>query len=143
MPTISDPVVPQGAPPPRGERVWCSTCGTSEHLVLDSIEPLKPPVNDLVYIAYTCVECDTFYAHMAAFHDVAAILNQQGATASGVLQFGGEYIHCGEPMKISATGFHSIYDPISTEDPSVNLLDVYLATKVLQCSCGFRMEIPS
>ncbi|WP_437772119.1 hypothetical protein [Arthrobacter sp. KNU40] len=84
MPTVSDPIVPDGAPRPRAERIKC-----------------------------------------------------------GVLQFGGEFIHCGEPMQISGTGFHSVYAPMSTEDPAVDLLDVYLATKVLQCRCGFRMELPS
>jgi hypothetical protein len=142
MPTISDPIVPNGAPYPRAERIWCGNCHTAEHVILDSIEPLKPPTAELVDVAYTCVECDMFYAHTATFQDVAAILNQRG-TVSGVLQFGGEYIHCGEPMKISGTGFHSVYAPISTEDPAVDLLDVYLATKVLQCRCGFRMELPS
>ncbi len=142
MPTISDPIVPDGAPHPRAERIWCGTCRTAEHVTMDSIEPLKPPVTGLVDVAYTCVVCDTFYAHPATFQDVAVILNQRG-TVSGVLQFGGEYIHCGEPMKISGTGFHSVYAPMSTEDPAVDLLDVYLATKVLQCRCGFRMELPS
>ncbi|MHC6218912.1 hypothetical protein [Arthrobacter sp. MMS24-S77] len=142
MPTISDPIVPAGAPRPRAERIWCGICGTNEHVILDSIEPLKPPMAELVDIAYTCVECDTFYAHAATFQDVAMILNQRG-TVTGVLQFGGEYIHCGEPMKISGTGFHSVYAPMSTEDPAIDLLDVYLATKVLKCRCGFRMELPS
>jgi hypothetical protein len=142
MPTISEPIVPDGAPRPRAKRVWCANCGTDEHLILDSIEPQKPPAANLVDIAYTCVDCGTFYAHTATFQDVAAILNRRG-TVSGVLQFGGEYIHCGEPMRTSGRGFRSVYAPMSTEDPEVDLLDVYLATKVLQCRCGFRMEIPS
>lgn len=142
MPTISDPIVPNGAPLPKGERIWCGHCGTAEHVILDSIEPLKPPSAEFVDVAYTCVECDMFYAHAATFQDLAAILNQRG-TVSGVLQFGGEFIHCGEPMQISGTGFHSVYAPMTTEDPAVDLLDVYLATKVLQCRCGFRMELPS
>ncbi|MFH5879613.1 hypothetical protein [Arthrobacter sp. NA-172] len=111
-------------------------------MILDSAEPLKPPVSDLVEAAYTCSQCASFYTHPATFQDVSAIINLRG-TASGVLQFGGEYVHCGEPMKIAGTGFRSVYAPMTTEDPTVDLLDVYLATKVLQCRCGFRMELPS
>ncbi|MCB5293153.1 hypothetical protein BJQ90_02598 [Arthrobacter sp. SO3] len=36
----------------------------------------------------------------------------------------------------------SIYAPVSTERPYDGLLEVYLRTKVLRCSCGFKMEIP-
>lgn len=142
MPTISDPIVPNGAPVPKGERIWCGQCGTAEYVILDSIEALTPPAAEFVDVGYSCLECGKSYAHAATFQDVAAILNQRGAV-SGVLQFGGEYVHCGEPMKISGTGFHSLYAPMSTEDPTVDLLDVYLATKVLRCRCGFQMELPS
>jgi len=31
---------------------------------------------------------------------------------------------------------------MTTEDVDDGLLDVYLKTKVIQCRCGFRMELP-
>jgi hypothetical protein len=71
----------------------------------------------------------------------ARILNRS-ATIPGVLQFGGEYIHCGDPMKTQGADPRSIYAPVHTDRPSAALLEVYLRTKVLHCGCGFQMEIP-
>jgi hypothetical protein len=59
-----------------------------------------------------------------------------------VLQFGGEYIHCGEPMHAAGSELRSIYSPVSTESATEGLLEVYLSTRVLRCDCGFQMEIP-
>lgn len=70
------------------------------------------------------------------------MLNRNG-TVSGLLQFGGEYIHCGEPMQFAKSSSRSVYAPITTEDEDDGLLDVYLKTRVLQCRCGFRMELPA
>jgi len=146
MSTISRPASPNEAPQPNAEPIWCGNCNTTDHLILDSIEPLKPPVDGLVDIAYICVECDTFYAHTAIFLEAAAILNERGNTI-GVLQFGGEYVHCGRPMQLAGSAHRSLHAPILTDDPgpdpAADLLDVYLKTKVLQCSCGFRMELPA
>jgi hypothetical protein len=146
MSTISHPASPNEAPQPSADPIWCGNCNTTDHLILDSIEPLKPPVDGLVDISYTCIECDTFYAHVAVFLDAASILNERGSTI-GVLQFGGEYVHCGQPMRLAGSAHRSLHAPILTDDPgndpARDLLDVYLKTKVLQCSCGFRMELPA
>jgi hypothetical protein len=146
MSTISQPATPEGASRSNAEPIWCGNCNTTDHLILDSIEPLDPPVEGLVDISYICVECDTFYAHPAVFLDAAAILNNRGDT-SGVLQFGGEYVHCGRPMELAGSVQRSVQAPILTDRPeqdsAAELLDVYLTTKVLQCSCGFRMELPA
>jgi len=72
MSTIYNPIVPDGAPRPGAERVWCGNCSTNEHLILDSIEPLEAPAATLVDIACTCVECDMFYAHTGTFQEVVA-----------------------------------------------------------------------
>ncbi len=32
---------------------------------------------------------------------------------------------------------------MTTEDVDDGLLDVYLKTRVIQCRCGFRMELPA
>ncbi|PTT68507.1 hypothetical protein [Arthrobacter sp. HMWF013] len=60
-----------------------------------------------------------------------------------VLQFDGEYIHCGEPMHAAGSDLHSIYSPVTTEPAAQGVLEVYLSTRVLRCGCGFQMEIPS
>ena len=72
----------------------------------------------------------------------AARLLNRSATAPGVLQFGGEYIHCGEPMKPQGTDLRSIYAPMHTDRPSAGPLEVHLRTKVLHCGCGFQMGNP-
>jgi hypothetical protein len=108
--------------------------------MIESIEP--HPGELLVSVSYTCTACEASYSHTAAFHEVAAVLNRNG-TVSGLLQFGGQYFHCGEPMQFAKTSARSVYAPMSTEDVDDGLLDVYLKTRVLQCSCGFRMELPA
>jgi hypothetical protein len=61
------------------------------------------------------------------------------------LQFGAQYIHCGEPMHPAASEQGAIYTPLMTEPeqtPTGIDLEVYLQTRVLRCGCGFQMEIP-
>lgn len=65
------------------------------------------------------------------------------ADLTGLLKVDGEYIHCGEPMKFAKSSARSIYTPLSTEEDEDALMDVYLETRVLQCTCGFRMELPA
>ena len=87
MSTISNAHRPGGMQWPSASRPWCSECHTDEHLIIESIEALHPPQEDLVDVSYTCVECDYFYAHPANVHEVAAVLNRHGQVM-GVLQFG-------------------------------------------------------
>jgi hypothetical protein len=141
MSIISHPRKPGRASGPRAQRLWCPGCGTDEHLIVESIESLTPPKNGWVDVAYTCIDCDYFYAHTADIAQVAAVLNRPGQ-GSGVLQFGGEYLHCGKPMRIAGSEHRSIYAPISTEQSGGGALEVYLRTRVLRCGCGFQMEIP-
>jgi hypothetical protein len=78
MSTISHPRKPGRAGGSRGRRLWCTACDTDEHLVIESIDALRPPKTGLVDVAYACVECDYFYAHVAGVADVAAVLNRPG-----------------------------------------------------------------
>ncbi|WP_426998234.1 hypothetical protein [Pseudarthrobacter sp. N5] len=143
MSTISNAYRPGGAHQPHGQRLWCAKCRTDDHLIIESMDALKPPETGMVQVSYTCVECDFFYAHAAAVPQVEAILNRPGpGAASGVLEFGGEYIHCGEPMHTAGSELRSIYAPVTTEQSGEGVLDVYLRTRVLRCGCGFQMEIP-
>ncbi len=139
MSTISNAKLPGEAHRPPGDRLWCSECRTDEHLIVDSIEALHPPQDGLVDVSYTCIECDYFYGHPASIHDVAAVLNRHGQMM-GVLQFGGEYFHCGTPMTSVSSGTSSI--PGEELSLRHTIHDVHLPTRLLRCGCGFQMEVP-
>jgi hypothetical protein len=59
-----------------------------------------------------------------------------------VLIFGGHYMHCGQPMEKAGSELRRFSAPLSTESAEADPLDVYLATRVLRCSCGFQIELP-
>lgn len=141
MATTPNSARPFRASGPRGRRLWCAVCDTDEHLLIESIDSLRPPNVKLVLVAYTCGECDYFYSHPADVFDVADVLNRPGQV-SGVLQFGGQYLHCGQLMTTAGSGLRRICAPVTPESSGEDLLDVCLRTRVLQCACGFRMEIP-
>jgi hypothetical protein len=141
MSTVSHPRKPGPSSGSQGQRLWCAQCQTDEYLVIESIDSLRPPRTGLVDVAYTCVECDFFYAHTAAVARVAEVLNRAGQR-SGVLQFGGHYLHCGEPMTRAGSQQRTVHATLSTELTGEGPLEVYLRTRVLRCSCGFQMEIP-
>lgn len=87
--------------------------------------------------------CEFSYSHAATVAQVACVLNRPDSrTSSGVLQFGGTYIHCGQPMHTAGSEKRSIYAPVTSEEGVEPVLDVYLSTRVLKCACGFQMEIP-
>jgi hypothetical protein len=139
MSTISNPQLPGEAHHPSGDRLWCSECRTDEHLIVESIEALHPPQDGMVDVSYTCVECDYFYAHPATVQDVAAVLNRHGQVM-GVLQFGGEYFHCGAPMMSFSTGTSTISGHELSRRRTIH--DVHLPMRALRCGCGFQMEVP-
>jgi hypothetical protein len=141
MSTISAPHARHGTQTRNGRPLPCGSCRRDVHQIIDTIEPPDPADTDVVEVSYACIECDSFHAGGAAVPPVARILNRS-ATVPGVLQFSGEYIHCGDPMKTQGADLRSIYVPVHTDSPSAALLEVYLRTKVLHCGCGFQMEIP-
>jgi hypothetical protein len=125
----------------RDRPLWCSSCRSDAYLIIDTIGPLAPAETDVVEVSYTCIECDVFYAHPATVAQVARIMNRSDCEP-GVLQFGGDYLHCGEPMKIQGSDLRGIYAPMHTDRPAARLPDAHLGTRVLHCRCGFQMEIP-
>ncbi|HEY8700075.1 MAG TPA: hypothetical protein VIM08_03770 [Arthrobacter sp.] len=141
MSIVATPRAPDGAQAPQHRPLNCSSCRGGVYLIIETIEPLDSSEQDVVEGSYTCIECDTFYARAAAVYQVSGILNRS-ETVPGVLQFRGDFIHCGEPMTTRGTDQRRIYAPVHTDRPSVALLEVYLQTKVLHCCCGFQMEIP-
>lgn len=143
MSIIKNPLVPGDASRLQAEALSCTKCRSSDRLNLETIESIEPHAGELmVWVSYTCLACEASYAHRAAFRDVAAVLNRNGSV-SGLLQFGGVYLHCGEPMAFAQSSARSVYAPMTTEDVDDGLLDVYLKTRVIQCRCGFRMELPA
>lgn len=143
MSTIFEPHVPGAAHGPWANSLRCSACHTDTHLVIESIEVLSPPVPGMVAVSCTCTGCGRYQSQSATVPQIALILNRPGPErTSPILQFGDEYIHCGEPMRLAGSDLHSIYSPLSTEQSSEDVLGVYLRTRVLRCVCGFQMEIP-
>ncbi|MBT2521174.1 hypothetical protein [Arthrobacter sp. ISL-28] len=144
MSTISEPYTTGGgADKPWADSLHCFDCHTDRHLVIESIEALWPSVRGMVAVWYTCTACGHSRTHPATVPQIALILNRPGPEQiSGILQFGGEYIHCGEPMHTAGSELRGIHTTLSTEQSSEDVLDVYLRTRVLHCVCGFQMEIP-
>ncbi|MBB6402870.1 hypothetical protein [Arthrobacter sp. AZCC_0090] len=140
----SDPRRPErAAAAPAGLPLWCATCRSGEHLMLHSIDSLPAHTGELlVHVLYACTACGSFQGHAAPFRQVAALLNES-ATVPGVLCFGDMYLHCGKPMTVAGTADRSIQAPLHTQEtPDPGLPDVVLTTKTLQCTCGFRIELP-
>ncbi|WP_332603617.1 hypothetical protein [Arthrobacter sp. S2(2024)] len=89
MSTISTPHARHGWP------LRCGSCRRDVHQIIETKEPPDPADTDVVDVSYTCIECDSFYSGAATVPPLAWVLNRSAAVP-GVLQFGGEYLHCGE-----------------------------------------------
>lgn len=133
-------------PAPRGSAprplpLVCSACGPGGRLSIKSIEALRPESESLVDVSYGCGACGRFYTHPADVAQVAIVLNSS-ESSQDVLAFGGHYIHCGRPMEKVGSGVRRLHADISTSPAENSGLDVYLATRVLHCPCGFQVELP-
>jgi hypothetical protein len=143
MSTISDPDLFGGHRQPHPEHLHCNRCGAGRHLMIHSIDPLPSPAQGLVTGTYTCEGCGRLHTQQASVPQVAAILNRPGPSAAAdVLQFGGQCIHCGEPMHSAGTELCSVYSPVTTETPAASLLEVYLSARVLRCDVASRWKYP-
>ncbi|MFJ4210077.1 hypothetical protein ACIPY2_16615 [Paenarthrobacter sp. NPDC089675] len=142
MPAQPASRVPDEAHQPPDEPLWCSHCNTDQHLVVDSIQSHYPPMPNMVDVSYECLACKYSYEQLASVQKVAVILNRPG-TQQGVLQFGGQYLHCGNPMKTRSCELRRIQAPLALGvGKAEQLYEVYINTRILGCTCGFRMEIP-
>ena len=141
MTTSSDPHGTSASHEEPGVPLWCSGCGTNRYLIVETIDwqgaDGRPGILD---VAYTCAECDCFYAHSATVGQVAAIVNQPSALA-GLLQFGEEYVHCGAPMRVVSHQVRTI-DSTGPEQSVEGTFEVVLRTRLLRCNCGFQLELP-
>ncbi|WP_136017888.1 hypothetical protein [Arthrobacter silvisoli] len=130
--------------PPHALPLWCDTCRSDKHLILHSIDSLPAGRDEaLVHVIYACTACGSFHAHAAPFEHVAALLNKSD-TIPGLMHFGGGYLHCGMPMTLVGVARRVIQAPPDRDgDPEDGLPDVEFATKIAQCECGFRLELPA
>lgn len=117
----------------------CPKCHNPDSLILESLGPMTTGCVDQVSIEYSCGACESFYAHDAPFKSVGRLLAAT-STTSNVLQIGGKYIHCGEPML--AGELH--YTTLKVDDDDLaDAPAVTVETSVLRCHCGFQMSIPT
>ena len=115
---------------------WCSSCGTDEYLIIESVEPsTTADAAEFLEVSYTCGECDRFYGHPVRHSPLWArrAVSEPSDT---------EYLHCGEPMQPKDSRTVSLFEPLSTER-NEQTPDVRLETTTLRCSCGFQIEIPA
>jgi hypothetical protein len=119
----------------------CASCGNDRNLALHSIAALTPPSPVSVEVGYACRTCRRHYLHRADVAAVAAVLNRV-RSAQDVLAFNGQYIHCGRPMQKTGSELRRLAAPAFSDQALKDALDVYLATQVLHCPCGFQMEVP-
>ena len=119
----------------------CGTCGNDRHLVLHSIAALNAPSAVTVEVGYSCGACGKHYTHPADVATVASVLNRI-SNPDDVLTFAGRYIHCGQPMQKIGPETGRLTAPSFTDRTTDDALDVYLASRVLHCHCGFQMELP-
>lgn len=95
----------------------------------------------MVEVGYSCRACRRNYLHLAGVADVAAVLNRE-THPEGVLTFAGSYIHCGQPMQKTGSEIRRLTAPSFTDRRTEDDLGVYLTTQVLNCPCGFQIELP-
>ncbi|MEV7605862.1 hypothetical protein AB0N65_10540 [Paenarthrobacter sp. NPDC089322] len=142
MPAQPASRVPDEAHQPPDEPLWCAHCNTDQHLLVNSIQSHYPPAPNTVDVAYECRACRYSYEQTASVQRVAVVLNRPGIS-QGVLQFGGQYLHCGEPMKTRSCELRTIEASLALQPGRpVRVYEVYINTRVLGCKCGFRMETP-
>lgn len=140
-----DPLGPSNyAPRRRGDiaPLACAQCGTDASLTLHSITAVSPPSDGVVEVGYACTACELHYLHLADVAAVAAVLNR-APCPDDILVFGGHYIHCGQPMQTLGSQTSRLLAAAYTDGSADDAVDINLETRVLRCTCGFQIEVPS
>lgn len=44
-------------------RPWCSECDTDQYILIEAIDDFLDSAGPSVGVAYSCLECDSFFAH--------------------------------------------------------------------------------
>lgn len=141
MSFISNGHKPGDPRPPKPHRLRCEECGTEHNLAIRAITALAAGDGDLVTVSYTCMDCLRFHEHTAYLGDVTAALRQVLWTPD-VLIFGEDYIHCGRPMETTGHELQVLRYWFSNDPSPGRLRSVVLPVQVLDCTCGFQLEIP-
>ncbi|AMB39014.1 hypothetical protein A5N17_00710 [Arthrobacter sp. D2] len=141
MPAQPASRVPDEAHQPPDEPLWCSRCDSDQFLRVNSIQSHYPPAPNMVNVSYECAACRYIYSQLASVQKVAIIVNRPGSP-QGMLKFGGQYLHCGEPMKTRSCELRRIEATLALGKGQPQSYEVHLNTRILGCKCGFRMEIP-
>ena len=128
-----------GSDAPGTQALNCSACGSTDDLIIESIGPIKPKIAGRISVEYSCSACGSFCAHDATVQQVAELFNA-GALAPGVLHFGRYFLHCGEPMEEIAEGVSHLHPPAGSQDNPAGPISI--RTRLLQCHCGFQLEVP-
>ncbi|WP_345051830.1 hypothetical protein [Arthrobacter methylotrophus] len=143
MSALSESPVPHESHEPHAVPLWCSGCGTDEHLVIESIQATAPRPSQQLAVFYTCTSCGRSYSHPATVQQAGAILNRRGIQ-DGLLEFGTHYFHCSEPLREVETALRSVEIPPSGRPRSRSSPQkAFLHTRTLRCSCGFELELPA
>jgi len=131
-------------PRERGEisPLVCESCGTDGTLAIHSIAALNPPSDGMVEVGYACTACNLHDLHLADVAAVAAVLNR-APCPDDVLVFGGHYIHCGQPMQTLGSQTSRLLAAAYTDGSTDDAVDINLEIRVLRCTCGFQIEVPS
>ncbi|MDP9696915.1 UNVERIFIED_ORG: hypothetical protein J2X79_004498 [Arthrobacter globiformis] len=120
--------------------VMCEHCGTDSHLIIRSVTDPPEHETGVVIVAYTRARCGRFSEHPARVLDLSLVMGR-GIRKAKILIFCWHYMHCGRIMKKTGSELHRLSAPPATE-VGAQLLDVYIPTLILTCSCGFRLELP-
>lgn len=142
MSTTSNSYVPRGAHQPRGKRPWCATCNINQHLMVESPAVTEPRTDTLV-VAVRCSLCGRSRVLETTAEHVGAVTAHEAAHQDVVHGSEG-YVHCGEPMAPPGPRTPTTQRTFPSPGPSglEDSLEVYLATRVLRCRCGFQVELP-
>lgn len=103
--------------------------------------PPSPTSGNSVAVFFTCTGCGQSYCHVAAADRFAGTLNVTAGSRE-VLAFSGQYIHCGQAMQKTGSAVLRIDGRIS-EDEFPNARDACLEIRVMECPCGFRLDLPA
>ncbi|MFC9354012.1 hypothetical protein [Arthrobacter sp. NPDC057013] len=126
---------------PCGLRPWCTTCGTDQYLLAESVTVLDQLSGSLA-VAVTCSSRRGSRVLATTPECLAPVLSRSTPSDEAVVHLGRDYIHCGEPMAPMDPVRRQLQRPVSTQPGPGDFLGAYLQTRVLRCRCRFQMEPP-
>lgn len=120
-------------------RISCSVCSSSDDLLLENWSTVGDAQDGLIDLEYSCGACESYFAISCA-HDDAAEVFELGNSRCGMLQYGEQYLHCGQIMEEGELEISAL------KVKGGDLFDapaVQVEMTVLKCACGFQMSVPT